>query len=86
MSDHGLGRIGLWTFDLDMQPMSLAQEAVQRIEEMGFGTVWVPEAVGREPFASCSLLLEDGNGYRQHSRAYGPHHAGWVAHGYRGVS
>jgi len=57
MSDYGLGRIGLWTFDLDMQPMSLAQEAAQRIEAMGFGTVWVPEAVGREPFASCSLLL-----------------------------
>jgi probable F420-dependent oxidoreductase len=57
MSDHGLGRIGLWTFDLDVQPMSLAQEAAQRIEEMGFSTVWVPEAIGREPFASCGVLL-----------------------------
>lgn len=58
MSTHlDLGRVGLWTFDLDMQPMSIAQDAVRRIEEMGFRTVWVPEAVGREPFASTSMLL-----------------------------
>lgn len=57
MTDYGLGRIGIWSFDLDMQPMSLAQEAAARIEEMGFQTLWVPEAVGREPFASCALLL-----------------------------
>ena len=32
-----------------------AQEAIAQVEEMGFGTVWVPEAVLREPFASTSL-------------------------------
>jgi len=40
-----------------MQPMTKAQEAVVELEELGFGCVWVPEAVGREPFASCALLL-----------------------------
>jgi probable F420-dependent oxidoreductase len=54
---HALGRLGLWTFQLDMQPMGAAQEAVAEIEQMGYRTVWVPEAVGREPFASCGLLL-----------------------------
>lgn len=57
MTSLDLGRVGLWTFDLDMQPMKAAQEAISRIEGMGFRTVWVPEAVGREPFASTSLLL-----------------------------
>jgi probable F420-dependent oxidoreductase len=52
-----LGRIGIWTFQLDLQPMAVAQETVVELEELGFGTVWIPEAVGREPFASASLLL-----------------------------
>ena len=52
-----LGRIGLWTADFDLQPMSKAQEAIAQVEEMGYGAVWVPEAVIREPFASTALLL-----------------------------
>jgi probable F420-dependent oxidoreductase len=52
-----LGRVGLWTFQLDAQPMTAAQEAVAELESLGYRTVWVPEAVGRDPFASCALLL-----------------------------
>jgi probable F420-dependent oxidoreductase len=52
-----LGRIGLWTFALDVQPMAKAQEAAAEIDEMGFGTVWLPEAVGREIFSSSALIL-----------------------------
>lgn len=52
-----LGKLGLWTFQLDMQPMKEAQKYIAQIDELGFGAVWVPEAVGREPFASTSLLL-----------------------------
>lgn len=55
--DFGLGRVGVWTFALDVQPMGKAQEAAQELEELGYGCIWVPEAVGREPFASCALLL-----------------------------
>jgi len=54
---NSLGKLGLWTFQLDMQPMKEAQRVAATIEELGFGAVWVPEAVGREPFASCGLLL-----------------------------
>ena len=54
---HGLGRVGVWTFALDLLPMSRAQEAANELEELGYGCIWVPEAVGREPFASCALLL-----------------------------
>lgn len=52
-----LGKLGLWTFQLDMQPMKEAQKYIAQIDDLGFGAVWVPEAVGREPFASTSLLL-----------------------------
>ena len=52
-----LGRIGLWTFALDVQPMAKSQEDAAEIDEMGFGTVWLPEAVGREAFASSALIL-----------------------------
>lgn len=57
MTTQNLGRIGLWTAAFDFQPMAKAQEAIAQVEEMGFSTVWVPEAVLREPFASTSLLL-----------------------------
>ena len=57
MSNVNLGRIGLWAADFDLQPMSKAQEAIAAVEEMGYGAVWVPEAVLREPFASSALLL-----------------------------
>jgi probable F420-dependent oxidoreductase len=57
MSNMNLGRIGLWAADFDLQPMSKSQEAIAQVEEMGYGAVWVPEAVIREPFASTALLL-----------------------------
>lgn len=57
MSTSSLGRVGLWTFDLDTVPMNKARETAAEIEQLGFGTLWVPEAVGREPFASAALLL-----------------------------
>lgn len=52
-----MGRVGLWSADFDLQPMARAQEAIAEVEEMGYGAVWVPEAVLREPFASTALLL-----------------------------
>ncbi|MGD9704833.1 MAG: LLM class F420-dependent oxidoreductase [Acidimicrobiia bacterium] len=52
-----IGRVGLWTFQLDLHPMARAQEAVAELDELGFGALWVPESVGREPFANAALLL-----------------------------
>lgn len=57
MTHMQLGRVGLWTADFDLVPMAVAQEGIARVEEMGYSTVWVPEAVLREPFASTALLL-----------------------------
>lgn len=52
-----LGRMGIWTFALDAQPMSKSQEAAAELESLGFGTLWFPEAIGREPMATAALLL-----------------------------
>jgi probable F420-dependent oxidoreductase len=52
-----IGRIGIWTFALDLQPARRAQEAAAEIEALGFGAIWVPEAIGREAFTNSGLLL-----------------------------
>lgn len=55
-----IGRIGIWTFTLDLVPSARSIELVDELDELGFGAVWVPEAVGREAFTSASLLLQGG--------------------------
>jgi probable F420-dependent oxidoreductase len=52
-----LGPLGIWSFQLDVQPMIRAQGAVAELDELGFGALWVPEAVAREPFANAAFLL-----------------------------
>jgi probable F420-dependent oxidoreductase len=52
-----LGRVGLWTFQLDLQPTPAARDAAAEVEALGFGAVWLPEAAGRDPFAHASVLL-----------------------------
>ncbi len=55
-----LGRTGIWTHALDMQPVGRAQELVGELESLGYGAVWIPEAVGREALSSSALLLPGG--------------------------
>jgi probable F420-dependent oxidoreductase len=52
-----IGRVGIWTFALDLQPAAKAQEAAAEIEALGYGAIWIPEALGREAFTSSALLL-----------------------------
>ncbi|MFQ5668111.1 MAG: LLM class F420-dependent oxidoreductase [Candidatus Binatia bacterium] len=52
-----VGRVGIWTFALDMQPAAKAQEAAAEIEQLGYGAIWIPEALGREAFTHAALLL-----------------------------
>jgi probable F420-dependent oxidoreductase len=56
-----LGRVGIWVFQLDLIPSSQGTDVVSEVEELGFGAVWIPEAVGREPFTSAALLLRGGS-------------------------
>jgi probable F420-dependent oxidoreductase len=55
-----IGRIGIWAFQLDLVPSKQAQEHVAELDELGFGALWIPEAVGREAFTSSALLLAGG--------------------------
>lgn len=53
--DRGLGRIGVWT---DPDPLAIGDVLAfaSRVERLGYGTLWVPEAAGREPFSLLGLL------------------------------
>ena len=50
-----LGALGVWTA-LDALPAERAAEFAQRVEALGYGALWVPEAVGRDPFAFLGFL------------------------------
>ena len=52
-----LGRVGIWTFALDGQPVPAAQDAARELEQLGYAAIWIPEAVGREVVANSALLL-----------------------------
>ncbi|MEW6279882.1 MAG: TIGR03620 family F420-dependent LLM class oxidoreductase [Candidatus Eremiobacterota bacterium] len=52
-----LGRVGVWTFTFDSQPWSKVAEAAAELEELGYGAIWYPEAVGREALTQAALLL-----------------------------
>lgn len=51
-----IGKLGLWFF-LDTLPSVDAAAFVQRLESLGYPALWIPEAVGREPFAHAGYLL-----------------------------
>lgn len=52
-----LGRVGVWYGGIDALPSAQARQAARDIEEMGYGALWVAEAVGRDPFVSSAVLL-----------------------------
>lgn len=52
-----LGRLGVWGH-LDSLPATQLADYAARIEALGFGTLWVPETVGREPFTLLGLLAD----------------------------
>lgn len=52
-----VGRVGIWQGVFDAHPASVAQAGARLIEELGYPSLWIPEAVGRDPFVSATLLL-----------------------------
>ena len=52
-----LGKVGIWNGGIDALTTSEAVECAQLIESLGYGALWVAEAVGRDPFVSASVLL-----------------------------
>jgi probable F420-dependent oxidoreductase len=53
--DRGLGPVGVWT-DPDPLPASEMLAFAARVERLGYGTLWIPDVVGREPFTLAGLL------------------------------
>jgi probable F420-dependent oxidoreductase len=54
MRFHG---IGIWTAQFDFHPAPVVRTAVQELEELGYGSLWIGENVGREPISQASILL-----------------------------
>jgi probable F420-dependent oxidoreductase len=52
-----LGRVGLWTRQLDHQPAERVRAAIAELEELGWGSLWFWEVFGREALTSAGLLL-----------------------------
>jgi len=52
-----LGRLGVWSW-IDSLPGAAAGAFAKRVEDWGYGTLWLPEAVGRDPFTAGAHLAE----------------------------
>ena len=53
-----IGRIGIWTGVMDVLPIDEARAAAREVEELGYGALWIPETVGRDPFLLAAMLLD----------------------------
>ena len=51
-----LGRLGVWYFTEGFSTQQAAEFAT-KVEELGYSALWIPETVGRHPFALASWLL-----------------------------
>jgi probable F420-dependent oxidoreductase len=52
-----LGRVGLWTSRLDIQPADQLRTTVAELESLGWGSLWSWEVFGREALTNAGLLL-----------------------------
>ena len=50
-----LGKLGIWTW-LDNGSIAEAIDAAQACERLGYSALWLPEAVGRDPFLLAATL------------------------------
>ncbi len=50
-----IGKLGVWSW-LDMLSAGEAAEFAQRIEALRYSVLWLPEAVGRDPFTLATYL------------------------------
>jgi probable F420-dependent oxidoreductase len=52
-----LGRVGLWTRQLDIQPAERVRTTIAELEGLGWGSLWSWEVFGREALTNAGLLL-----------------------------
>jgi probable F420-dependent oxidoreductase len=51
-----IGKVGIWFF-LDAMTAPDSAAFAKQVEKNGYKVLWIPEAVGREPFAHAAYLL-----------------------------
>ncbi len=51
-----IGKVGIWFF-LDAMPAADTAAFAKTVEKNGYKALWIPEAIGREPFAHAAYLL-----------------------------
>ena len=51
-----LSKVGMWFF-LDALTAEQTVQFARKVEKFGYGVLWIPEAVGREPFAHAAYML-----------------------------
>lgn len=54
--DDRIGRRGIW-WPTDAMPADDAAEFAVWLESLGYGALWIPETLGRDPFAHAAFLL-----------------------------
>jgi probable F420-dependent oxidoreductase len=52
-----IGPIGIWSGIFDAHPTDEVRAACREIEALGYSTLWLPEAVGRDPFVAAATCL-----------------------------
>jgi probable F420-dependent oxidoreductase len=52
-----LGRVGIWTSHLDVQPIERLRAVAAELEQLGWGALWCWEVFGREALTNAGLLL-----------------------------
>jgi probable F420-dependent oxidoreductase len=52
-----LGAVGLWHGPVDAHPSAAVIEATQELESIGFRSLWLAEAVGRDPMVQAANIL-----------------------------
>lgn len=53
-----IGKLGVWAF-LDAYSAPEAADFARKLEGWGYSTLWIPEAVGRDPFAFIGYLTAE---------------------------
>ena len=51
-----LGRVGIWTYQLNFHPASRVRDVVAELEALGYGAIWVGEGAYREPLTNAAIL------------------------------
>ncbi len=57
MDKSTIGKLGIWSW-LDSYDYPQCIAFAQQAEQLGYGAIWIPEAVGRDPFVVLGLLAE----------------------------